>query len=100
MNTAFKYRDGKLYMVKNKVPLDVRWSRDLPSEPSSITLSKDASGRYFVSCLCEFEPTSLPVSAKITGIDVGLKDLFVTDSGFKTGNPRHTEKYAARLAAD
>lgn len=28
----------------------------------------------------------------------GLKDLFVTDTGFRSGNPRHTAKYAARLA--
>ncbi|MEX3038780.1 RNA-guided endonuclease TnpB family protein, partial [Serratia fonticola] len=78
--------------------LHVRWSRELPSTPSTVTISKDASGRYFVSCLCEFESKSLPVTAKMTGIDMGLKDLFVTDSGFKTGNPRHTAKYAKRLA--
>jgi len=96
--SAFKYRDGKLYMAKSKTPLDVRWSRELPSAPSTVTLSRDASGRYFVSCLCEFEPKPLPVSAKTAGIDVGLKDLFVTDTGFKTGNPRHTAKYAKRLA--
>lgn len=95
---AFKYRDGKLYMAKSKAPLDVRWSRELPSMPSSITISKDAAGRYFVSCLCEFEPVSLPITASTVGIDVGLKDLFVTDTGFKTGNPRHTAKYAKRLA--
>ncbi|MBA7847043.1 IS200/IS605 family element transposase accessory protein TnpB [Klebsiella sp. RHBSTW-00484] len=96
--SAFKYRDGKLYMAKSKVPLDVRWSRGLPSVPSTVTLSRDTAGRYFVSCLCEFEPVSLPVTAKTVGIDVGLKDLFVTDTGFKSGNPRHTAKYAARLA--
>jgi len=96
--SAFKYRDGKLYMAKSKEPLDVRWSRELPSTPSSITISKDASGRYFASCLCEFESKPLPISAKTVGIDVGLKDLFVTDTGLKTGNPRHTAKYAKRLA--
>ncbi|WP_447886916.1 RNA-guided endonuclease InsQ/TnpB family protein [Serratia fonticola] len=96
--SAFKYREGKLYMAKSKMPLDVRWSRPLPSVPSTITLSRDATGRYFVSCLCEFEPVSLPLSAKTVGIDVGLKDLFVTDSGLKTSNPRHTAKYAVRLA--
>jgi len=98
MNTAFKYRDGALYMAKSTAPLDVRWSRTLPSAPSSINITRDVAGRYFVSCLCEFEPASLPFSPKTTGIDVGLKDLFVTDSGFKSGNPRHTAKYAARLA--
>jgi putative transposase len=97
-SSAFKYRGGNLYMAKSKVPLNIRWSRELPSTPSTITLSRDAAGRFFVSCLCEFEPVSLPISAKTVGIDVGLKDLFVTDSGFKSGNPRHTAKYAARLA--
>ncbi|PAV06581.1 transposase [Arsenophonus sp. ENCA] len=96
--SAFKYHDGKLYMAKSKTPLDVRWSRELPSAPSTITITKDAAGRYFVSCLCEFEPTSLPITTKMVGIDVGLKDLFVTDTGFKSGNLRHTAKYAKRLA--
>ena len=98
MNTAFKYRDGKLFIAKSATPLDVRWSRPLPSAPSSINITRDVAGRYFVSCLCEFEPVSLPITAKTVGIDVGLKDVFVTDSGFKSGNPRHTAKYAVRLA--
>lgn len=80
-DAAFKYRDGKLYMAKSKAPLDVRWSRPLPSVPSTVTVSRDAAGRYFVSCLCKFEPVSLPITASTVGIDVGLKDLFVTDTG-------------------
>ncbi|MEG3131039.1 RNA-guided endonuclease TnpB family protein [Pantoea cypripedii] len=96
--SAFKYRDGRLYMAKSKVPLDIRWSRPLPSTPSTVTISKDAAGRYFVSCLCESEPVSLPFTAKTVGIDVGLKDLFVTDTGFRQSNPRHTAKYEKRLA--
>ncbi|EPT1453036.1 RNA-guided endonuclease InsQ/TnpB family protein [Escherichia coli] len=97
-DAAFKYRDGKLYMAKSKTALDVRWSRPLPSTPSTVTISKDAAGRYFVSCLCEFEPVSLPITASTVGIDLGLRDLFITDTGFKQGNPRHTAKYASRLA--
>lgn len=96
--SAFKYRDGKLYLAKSKTPLDIRWSRALPGEPSTVTVSKDSAGRYFVSCLCEFEPSKLPVTPNVTGIDLGLKDLFVTDKGEPVGNPRHTAKYADRLA--
>lgn len=96
--SAFKYQDGRLYLAKSKTPLDIRWSRGLPSEPSTVTVTKDCAGRYFVSCLCEFEPSELPVTAKMTGIDLGLKDLFITDQGERVGNPRHTAKYAARLA--
>ena len=96
--SAFKYRDGQLYLAKSKTPLDIRWSRALPSEPSTVTVSKNSTGRYFVSCLCEFEPSKLPVTPNMTGIDLGLKDLFVTDKGERVGNPRHTAKYAKRLA--
>lgn len=96
--SAFNYRGGKLYLAKSKTPLDIRWSRVLPGEPSTVTVSKDSAGRYFVSCLCEFEPSKLPITPSMTGIDLGLKDLFATDKGERVGNPRHTAKYAARLA--
>ena len=96
--SAFRYRDGNLYLAKSKTPLDIRWSRKLPSEPSTVTVTKDSAGRYFVSCLCEFEPSKLPVTPSVIGIDLGLKDLFITDEGERVGNPRHTAKYADRLA--
>lgn len=96
--SAFKYRDGQLFLAKCKEPLAIRWSRPLPSQPSTVTISKDYAGRYFVSCLCEFEAEILPVTPKMIGIDLGLKDLFVTSEGERIGNPRHTAKYAARLA--
>lgn len=96
--SAFKYKDGKIYIAKSKEPLDIRWSRQLPSDPSTITISKDCAGRYFVSCLCEFENQVLPNSDSNIGIDVGITHLFVTDSGTKIDNPRHAAKYAAKLA--
>ena len=95
---AFTFKNGELKLAKCDKPLDIRWSRTLPSSPTTVTVSKDQAGRYFVSCLCEFEPTLLPVTDKKIGIDVGIKDLFVTSDGFKSGNPRHTAKYAAKLA--
>ena len=97
-DAAFKCRDGQLFMAKSKESLAIRWSRPLPGEPSTVTISKDTAGRYFVSCQCEFEPEILPITAKMIGIDLGLKDLFTTSNGNKVGNPRHTAKYATLLA--
>ena len=91
---AFTFKNGELKLAKCDKPLDIHWSRTLPSDPTTVTVSKDQAGCYFVSCLCEFEPTLLPVTDK----KVGIKDLFVTSEGFKSGNPRHTAKYAAKLA--
>ena len=96
--SAFKYTDGKIYLAKSKEPLNVKWSRALPSEPSTLTISKDRAGRYFISCLCEFENQILPKTDNTIGIDVGLKHLFVTSNGLKIDNPRHTANYAVQLA--
>jgi putative transposase len=85
-------------MAKSKDALDLKISRELPSGPLTITISKDCANRYFVSCLCEVEKTSMPISKNTCGVDMGIKDLFVTDKGYKSGNPKYTDKYAAKLA--
>ena len=51
-----------------------------------------------MSCLCEFDNQILPKSDTAVGIDVGIKHMFVTDSGLKIDNPRLTAKYATKLA--
>ena len=96
--SAFSYRGGELRIAKCSTPLDVRWSRELPGEPSTLTISMDAAGRYFVSCLCEFEPVPLPVSPKTVGVDLGLTHLAILSTGEKIGSARYTAKYAAKLA--
>ena len=99
--SAFTYRDGQLFLAKCKEPLAIRWTKGretLPSMPSTVTVSRDTAGRYFVSLLCEVETPPLLVSPRTTGIDLGLKALFVTSEGEQIDNPRHTAKYAARLA--
>lgn len=96
--SAFKFRDGQLFIAKSKQPLNIRWSRELPSEPTTVTISKDTAGRYFVSMLCRFEPKPMPVTAKTVGIDLGLNNLFITDSGEKVDNPRHFKRYQNKLA--
>lgn len=95
---AFRYREGDITIAKSKTPLPIRWSRPLPSPPSSVTISRDRSGRYFISCLCEFTPKPLPITPKTVGIDLGLTDLFTTHDGQKSGNPRHLKRYEAKLA--
>ena len=96
--SAFSMKEGQLFIAKSKEPLNIRWSRELSSEPTSITISKDRAGRYFVSMLCEFEAKPMPISNKTVGIDLGLTDLFITSDGEKSGNPRFTKRYEQKLA--
>ena len=75
MRNAFTFHDGKLTLAKMKDPLDVRWSRELPGAPSSVTVSRDAAGRHFVSLLCKVEVSELPKSDKATAFDLGLSSF-------------------------
>ena len=60
MRNAFRYevQNGRpvLTLAKMKRPLKVKWSRVPPSNPSSITVSRDPAGRYHVCLLCEYTP--------------------------------------------
>src|SRR5438132_1956475 len=57
---------GKLRLPKiGDVP--VRWSRALPSAPSSVTVIKDAAGRYFASFVVQTEPGALPETGPVIG---------------------------------
>ncbi|QQX88945.1 transposase [Cupriavidus necator] len=94
MRNAFTLRNGKLTLAKMKEPLDVRWSRELPCEPSSVTVSRDAVGRYFVSLLCEMEVSALPESDKTTAFDLGLSS-FLTFADDRS--PVAPQKFLAKL---
>lgn len=96
--SGFTFSNKTLRIAKNKDPLDIRWSRDFTSVPSSITISKDCSERYFVSFLVKEEMQELPKSKNKIGIDVGIKDLCVTSEGYKSGSPQYLRKYHKKLA--
>ncbi len=75
--SAFRYRDGELFLAKLDGPLDIVWSRPLPEgvEPSTVTVSRDAAGRWFVSILCEETIRRLDPVGESVGIDAGISAL-------------------------
>ncbi|MER5915389.1 RNA-guided endonuclease TnpB family protein [Streptomyces sp. NPDC001982] len=99
--SAFRFRDGQLTLAKMTEPLDIMWSRPLPQgvQPSTVTVSQDAAGRWFVSLLFE-DPgvQSLPATDTAVGVDAGLDHLLTLSSGEKITNPRHERHDRARLA--
>ncbi|QDO37442.1 IS200/IS605 family element transposase accessory protein TnpB [Streptomyces sp. RLB3-17] len=100
-SSAFTFRDGRLKLAKMAGPLDIVWSRPLPegSVPTTVTVSRDAAGRWFVSMLCD-DPTVKPLAATdaAVGIDVGLDHLLALSTGEKIANPRHERRDRDRLA--
>lgn len=50
----------------------------------SCTVSKERSGRYFISILCEIdEPELKTMTGNEVGIDLGIKDLMIMSTGHK-----------------
>jgi transposase len=87
---------GKLRLPKiGDVP--VRWSRDLPSEPSSVTVIMDAAGRYFASFVVEVGNDPLPGTGTEVGIDLGLTHFAVLSDGRKIANPRFLRRAERKL---
>ncbi|WP_405847951.1 RNA-guided endonuclease InsQ/TnpB family protein [Streptomyces sp. NBC_01518] len=98
--SAFAWRDGQLILAKMAGALDIRWSRPLPegSEPTTVTVSRDAAGRWFVSLLCDDRIAPAPATKNAVGIDAGITSLVTLSTGEKVTNPRHERRDRARLA--
>ncbi|WP_433245982.1 RNA-guided endonuclease InsQ/TnpB family protein [Actinomadura nitritigenes] len=98
--SAFKYRNGRLTLAKIRGPLHVVWSRPLPdgAEPSTVTVSRDAAGRWFVSLLCQDPIMRLDPVDRAVGVDVGITSLVTLSTGEKVANPKHERRDRERLA--
>jgi putative transposase len=94
---GFSLRGQRLYVAKAG-DIKVEWSRDLPSVPSSVTVIKEADGRYYASFVAERAATPLPASGREVGIDLGLASLIVTSDGEVIGNPRFLRARERALA--
>ena len=59
----------------------------LPSVPSTVTVIKDAAGRYFASFVVETDPETLPARGRSVGIDLGLTHFAILSDGTKIDIP-------------
>ncbi|WP_018549126.1 RNA-guided endonuclease InsQ/TnpB family protein [Streptomyces sp. LaPpAH-108] len=98
--SGFAWRDGRLTLAKMAQPLDIRWLRPLPesAEPSTVTVSRDSAGRWFVSLLCEDTVAPAPPTSSAVGIDAGITSLLTLSTGEKITNPHHERRDRTRLA--
>jgi putative transposase len=94
---GFSLRDsGKLYIAKVG-ELKVAWSRELPAEPSSVTIIKDAAGRYFASFVVDISSEPLPLIDAEVGIDLGLTTFAVLSNGKTIASPKFFRRAERRL---
>jgi putative transposase len=98
---GFSLRGARLYVAKIGL-VRVRWSRPLPSVPSSVTVIREPDGRYYASFVVERTAIPLPPAERLVGVDLGLAQ-FATIAGSdgsveQVANPRHQRAAERRLA--
>ncbi|MEW2562911.1 RNA-guided endonuclease InsQ/TnpB family protein [Streptomyces griseorubiginosus] len=79
----------------------VKWSRTLPATPTSVTVIKDAAGRFFASFVIDTDPVEdaarMPESDQSIGIDLGLTHFAVLSTGEKIDSPRFLRRAEKKL---
>jgi putative transposase len=98
---GFRIRaNGKLDIAKIG-EVRVRWSRDLPSQPSSVTVIREPDGNYYASFVVEVEPAPLPTVRREVGVDVGIVRLatIADTDGVQTDlpNPKPMQRKLRKL---
>jgi putative transposase len=102
--SAFRWREGRLYLAKMMdVPLEVVWSWSgvdpMSIEPSSVTVSREPCGRWYVSLAVQIaDPEPGPPTGAAVGVDLGIKDFAVNSDGEKIASARRLARRERNLA--
>ncbi|MFD8733534.1 RNA-guided endonuclease InsQ/TnpB family protein [Streptomyces sp. NPDC059618] len=97
-NAGWRITPGRKLRLPKVGDVAVRWSRVLPSTPSTVTVIKDAAGRYFASFVVETAASeTLPKTTPEIGIDLGLGHFAVFSDGTKVNSPRFLRRAEKRL---
>ncbi|MFJ9945747.1 RNA-guided endonuclease InsQ/TnpB family protein [Streptomyces erythrochromogenes] len=97
-NAGWKITDGGKLRLPKIGDITVKWSRALPSVPSTVTVVKDAAGRYYASFVVETgTDETLPAVAPVVGIDLGLTHFAILSDGTKIDSPRFLRRAEKKL---
>jgi putative transposase len=98
---GFRVRATGRLFVARVGEIRVRWSRDLPSEPSSVTIIREPDGHYYASFVVDVPAAPLPEVAPEAGVDMGITQLatVATTDGARTdiANPKHLGRKVRKL---
>nr|WP_240794922.1 RNA-guided endonuclease TnpB family protein [Rhodococcus zopfii] len=97
---GFRICDDRLVLPKG-VSVPVVWSRELPSEPSSVRIFRDSLGHWYASFVVtrDSNPTPGAPEGSAIGIDWGVtRTATTTDERFDLPHHGHRSRCAAELA--
>ena len=90
--------DNKFIKVpKLKSLIRIKLHRQPKGRIKSATISRHASGKYYISLLCKEEISELPKTNSAIGIDLGITDFAILSDGQKIDNHKFTSKMEKKL---
>ena len=98
-DTSIQIEGNKIKLPKLKM-VKFANSRDINGRILRATISRKASGKYFVSLLVEEHIQEYEKTNSSVGIDLGIKDFAILDDGTVYNNNRYTTKMAKQLARE
>ena len=87
---GFSIKGNQVYLAKIGL-LKTKWSRELPSEPSSVTVIKDRANRYFLSFVVDVEPEIISAKNESIGIDLGISIFAALSNSEKIYSPDYSK---------
>jgi len=99
MRTAFSFDVGeqRLFLAKMKESIKVNFSRRVDQIPTSVTIIRKASGKYFASFVLDVAVPAVPKTGKSVGIDFGISRLATLSTGERVANPKLSNRFSGRL---
>ncbi|MDT5044460.1 MAG: putative transposase [Mycobacterium sp.] len=95
---GFAVRDGRLCLAGG-LSIPVVWSRQRPSEPSSVRIYRDHIGHWYASFVVHRDEQALPVCERSIGIDWGVHAVATTtDPEYDLPHPEYGKRAARELA--
>ena len=91
---AIDYGDDWIKIGKLKTPIKARIHRNIEGRISSITISRDPTGKHYASLVLadNLAKVVVPLKAitndKVLGVDLGLTHISIDSNGHKEENPR------------
>jgi putative transposase len=95
---GFTIRKGRLRLAGG-IEIPVVWSRELPSDPTSVRVYQDSLGHWYASFVVRREAVPAPAADKTIGVDWGVTTTATaTDPRYDLPYLGHRRRCAAELA--
>lgn len=99
VNSTFRLEKNKIIIPKFREGINFRGKLELKNliKFNSVNITKTTSGKYYASLQGEFNYNPIEQNNNQIGVDLGLKEFLITDSGIKINNPKYLKKSLKKL---